>query len=436
MEVEIVPRRVPHISQHASGAFFAHVSIVVVSVVAALLVRQPTMIAFGGPSLVLCLAGFAMAQRSEIEVTARFDRPSGVEGDVVTLTVVATPTRATPMLDLELFSPIALTPVGSLRSISAARAGEPVTCEFELTLAEWGLSSPDAIVVNARDSWGMITTRHVFACRCRLRTYLPDPATQSLLDPHRFLRLVGNHNSNDVGGGCELADIRPYRNGDRLRDINWRISARHDEPWVTERHPDRATTVVVVVDASADAGVGQGMLLRRSVRAAMAITQAHLQVNDEVGLAVTGLKNRWLDPQLGRRHAERLSEALLEIRSDALHGHVIDLQRRIPRDAVVIAVSPLLSDDFVQLLKTLRARGQLIHVIEPEIRAAQEPLGKRAAADRSVAARLFAVEQELRRRDLRSGGLSVVHWRLGQPIEAVLAHLERWRHSRSIGALR
>ncbi len=92
-----------------------------------------------------------------------------------------------------------------------------------------------------------------------LRQLLPPPASQSA---------AGVHISRLVGDGFDFAELRPFAAGDRLRDINWRASARSDQLQTNRRHPDRSGEVVLLLDTFAD-GIGTA-----SVTAQAALTRA------------------------------------------------------------------------------------------------------------------------------------------------------------------
>src|SRR5579875_1402125 len=64
--------------------------------------------------------------------------------------------------------------------------------------------------------------------------------------------VVGAHRSRRPGEGTELAGIRPFQVGDRLRRINWPVSLRTGELHVTATVTDLDATVMIVVDSSTD----------------------------------------------------------------------------------------------------------------------------------------------------------------------------------------
>ena len=65
---------------------------------------------------------------------------------------------------------------------------------------------------------------------------------RTLVRPARTLRLVGSLISREHEEGIELAEVRPFRPGDRVRSVNWRASARRGDLWVATGTPNATRT--------------------------------------------------------------------------------------------------------------------------------------------------------------------------------------------------
>ena len=102
--------------------------------------------------------------------------------------------------------------------------------------------------------------------------------------PRELAAPLGEHASRAVGSGVEFAGIRPYRRGDRRRDVDWRTSARHGDLFVRQYAAERAFDLVLVLDTGADAGRARASTLDLTVRAATGLAQTYLRSHDRVGL--------------------------------------------------------------------------------------------------------------------------------------------------------
>ena len=60
--------------------------------------------------------------------------------------------------------------------------------------------------------------------------------------------IPGDFRAHDLGGGLELAQIRPYQPGDDVRRIDWNVTARTTVPHVRVHVPERALTSWLVLE--------------------------------------------------------------------------------------------------------------------------------------------------------------------------------------------
>ncbi len=109
--------------------------------------------------------------------------------------------------------------------------------------------------------------------------------------------LVGLHRSARNGEGNEFSGIRPFQVGDRMRRINWARSARSGELQVNATRADLDTHIALVIDASDDFGVSEGIdglasSLDASVRAAGAIAEHYTPRGERVSLRAFGTADR------------------------------------------------------------------------------------------------------------------------------------------------
>jgi len=419
-----------------------HIILVVGALVLALFWQIAGGLVLAAPSMLILLSAALDARLERPAVGVSVEQPRALEGDSVGVTVRVVSRPGVALADVEMLPHKKLESAGPLRAMSSIEPGGAFEAEFHVVVEEWGVVELGHVVVRARDRFGLsaITTRYRIVST--LRVHIHEESGRSLIEPDRFRRLVGSHRSQERGDGCEIADIRPYQPGDRLQSLNWRISARNDEPWITLRHPDRSTTIVLLLDAYQPFGSQRTDALRRSIRAVLGMGRLHLSAQDPVGMMIVGQGVRWIPPELGRLHLHRLTDAVLELSTNKWaqrRERRSSVARLIPKDAIVIAVSPLMDTRFSSVLTMLRGRGQSVHVIEPVTYWPNFVVPRRDGGHIAVPRnswRLYSLQRQIERKKLSSTGIPVIPWEEDQPIESVLLALRMSQRARSAGAVR
>lgn len=383
----------------------------------------------------VALTTLAAAVHRWPDIDLTLDAPvRAVEGDRIELVVRVSADVAVPWLHLELELPPDLEPVdGIRRAVVAVPEATTIEVRFAVEATRWGVSVPGRVLATARDRFAMFATTTVHAPRPAIRVHPRDGNRRSVVAPARLRLLAGDHRSPRHGDGSDFAEVRPYRRGDPARAVNWRVSARRGEPWVTARHPDSSGDLVFLLDSFRDLGPEGDRLVQRAVRAAMALVESNLRANDRVGLLDVGRHIRWYRPRLGRLHRARLFDALLETqvepglrapRADQLPVHALDA------GTMVVMISGLADADMARLPIELRARGTEVAVLEC---VADDHLPIEDEAD-AITARIWQLQRARRRRELIDHGVAVVRWPADQPLELAVAALARRDARRPSGA--
>jgi uncharacterized protein (DUF58 family) len=264
-----------------------------------------------------------------------------------------------------------------------------------------------------------------------LSVYPSAQALRRLVEPREPHAYAGNQLARVKDSGREFAELRPFHAGDRARDVNWRATARTGSIWVNQRHPDRSTDVILLVDAFSDA------VLPAAVRAASALARAYLEHRDRVGLVSIGGVITWMRPGGGTRQEYLLVQTLLDTSAFVNVADKTISQvppNVIPRKALVFALSPLEDERFVRALVDLRSRG--IDVVALEV----SPLpytdrGRGSAGD--IAYRLWVMQRDVTRSRLREMGIPVVVWTEPEPLAPAVEEVAAWpRVAQFVGSSR
>lgn len=218
------------------------------------------------------------------------------------------------------------------------------------------------------------------------------------------------------GQGTEFDTLREYVDGDDVRSIDWRATARRGDVVVRTWRPERDRRVVIVLDTGrTSAGrIGVDPLssdpvgwprLDWSMDAALLLAALASRAGDHVDFlahdrvtraGVFGASRRELLAQLVSAMAP-LEPALLESDATAM---VAAVQRRVRRRALVVLLTDLnasaLDEGLLPVLPQLSARHQVM------VAAVTDPRVDALAAGRSDAAQIYdAAAAERARNDRR-----------------------------------
>ena len=115
--------------------------------------------------------------------------------------------------------------------------------------------------------------------------------------------IPGEHLTPQVGGGTDLAVIRPYRPGDDVRHIDWNVTARMQEPHVRVHVGERALTAWLLLDVSASMTFGTAERRKADVAEGVSLAIGHVATRrgNRLGVVAFGdAEPRVLRPRQGR----------------------------------------------------------------------------------------------------------------------------------------
>ncbi|GHH77533.1 DUF58 domain-containing protein [Promicromonospora soli] len=312
---------------------------------------------------------------------------------------------------------------GSAGSAGSAGDDSPAARRVPLRLSSVRTGPQETFVIDLRASRHGAWEQEPVEVGATRRLVLPAAAPLGRLPlPRRLRGLTGPHSSRRLGDGAELRDIHPFTPGDRLRRIDWRTTARRspelDTLYVRRTYATAEATAVLVVDSRDEVGPdirtwrGYGTLrvdeptsLDLARHAAASVAHALVEAGDRVGLEDLARRRRPLLPAAGRRHLRRVVHALaLAQPRDRASVHRVR-PPQVPADAIVYLFTTVLDDDPLHLVRTWRANGHPVVVIDtlPDVHPVVEN-------HLWIAWRIARLEREDRLAALEREGVPVVRW--------------------------
>ena len=116
---------------------------------------------------------------------------------------------------------------------------------------------------------------------------------------------AGKYHTAFKGRGMSFAEVREYRIGDDVRDIDWNVTARSRKPHIKVYEEERELTMMLMVDVSGSRMFGTTDLLKKNIITELAAVLAFSasQTGDKVGCIFFSDKvEKFIPPKKGRSH--------------------------------------------------------------------------------------------------------------------------------------
>nr|GID82594.1 hypothetical protein Ade03nite_15180 [Actinoplanes derwentensis] len=398
-------------------------------------------VALGRVDLALLAAPFAIGAALHLrriptsapEITIRADETHLVEGgevdaglvvanpDAIGYDLVVVRTRTSPWLRLEHSDrPFAIT-VGADGWAAIDLPGEAL---------RWGRQDVGPAAARAAACGGLLACRPVVTPARGVRVYPVTEPFKAVEAMPAAAGLVGAHRSRRPGEGGELAGVRQFAPGDRLRRIDWRVSLRTRDLHVASTLSDRDAEVLLLLDVLGEIGISGGVrggssVLDTTVRATAAIAEHYLHRGDRVSLLEYGADSRRLRPASGRRQYLTALEWLLDVRPQPTETEQYENvfgAHHVSSSALVVVLTPLVDPRAADMLAQLTQSGRYVVAVDTLPPETAPPVKNQWTP---AATRLWRIERENVLGRLREHGVPVVAWAGAGSLDLVLRDVSR-----------
>ncbi|MFR9513068.1 MAG: DUF58 domain-containing protein [Rikenellaceae bacterium] len=116
---------------------------------------------------------------------------------------------------------------------------------------------------------------------------------------------AGKYHTAFRGRGMSFSEVREYRAGDDVRDIDWNVTARSEKPYIKVYEEERELTMMLMVDVSGSRMFGTTERLKKNVITEIAAVLAFsaAQNSDKVGCILFSDKvEKFIPPKKGKSH--------------------------------------------------------------------------------------------------------------------------------------
>ena len=184
----------------------------------------------------------------------------------------------------------------------------------------------------------------------------------------------GEYHSTFKGRGMTFSEVRQYQFGDDVRNIDWNVTARYNEPFIKVFEEERELTMMLMVDISGSEFFGTKNQFKNEMVTEIAATLAFsaLQNNDKIGLILFSDQiELFIPPKKGKSHVLRIIRELLEFEPQSTKTDLSQalkyLTNVMKKKAIVFVLSDFITDGYKDTLKIVSGKHDVtgIRVYDP-----------------------------------------------------------------------
>ncbi len=300
--------------------------------------------------------------------------------------------------------------------------GETASFEYSLRPNVRGDSQFDGVQLRMHSPWGLWWQSRLAGEVQRVRVFpnFAPLAKFAMFSAEQASRLVGAHVKRRRGEGTDFHQMREYRVGDSLRQIDWKATARARRLISREYQDERNQQLVLMLDTGRRLMARDGELSHfdHVLDAALVVAYLALRQGDGVGLLASGGESRWVPPQRGVGAIDNLLRASYALQPQPVATDFLaaatELSLRQRRRSLVMLVTNLRDEDMDDLLAAVRMlRGRhLVCVASLREGSLEQALGEEvedlSGAIRAGATALYLEQRVAAHEALRNHGVMVL----------------------------
>ena len=181
--------------------------------------------------------------------------------------------------------------------------------------------------------------------------------------------LQSDYKSSFKGRGMEFDEVRAYTPGDSIRDIDWNVTARMNEPFVKTFIEERELQTYFIVDISASGDFGS-IKSKRHIMAEIAALLGFTSffANDKTGLIlVSDQIEKIVPPMHNYSHILRIIRDVFYYPSSSKATNLDNVFRKanhlIKKKAIIFVLSDFFDNSYEHALGTLSKKHEIIPIV-------------------------------------------------------------------------
>ena len=190
----------------------------------------------------------------------------------------------------------------------------------------------------------------------------------------------GEYQSTFKGRGMSFSEVRTYQYGDDVRNIDWNVTARYNEPHIKVFEEEREMTVMLLIDVSRSSFFGTVNQFKSEMITEICAVLAFSATtnNDKVGVIFFSDKvEKYIPPKKGKKHILIIIRQLLNFEPQSQKtdiGVALRFFNNIQKKrSTSFILSDFVSENYEEALKIASKRHDLIGIHIHDIRERELP---------------------------------------------------------------
>jgi uncharacterized protein (DUF58 family) len=199
-------------------------------------------------------------------------------------------------------------------------------------------------------------------------------AQYKTLGLHRHIRQIGIHVMQRRGQGMNFHQLREFREGDSLNQVDWNATARMRKPIAREYQDERDQDIVFLLDCGRRMHNKEGELsyFDHVLNAFLLTSFVALHQGDAVGLMTFAGNDRWLSPVKGQNSINTLLNQVYDLHSSTTTSDFAEAAQRLmnahKKRSLVIMITNLHDEDAEDLKACIRLLSKRHLIIVANLR--------------------------------------------------------------------
>lgn len=300
--------------------------------------------------------------------------------------------------------------------------GEVMSFDYHLCAKERGDFAFDGAHVRLHSPWRLWRQRRTSGAAQVVRVFpnFAPLAKFAMFSADQASRIVGAHVKRRRGEGTDFHQMREYRVGDSLRQIDWKATSRVRRLISREYQDEKNQQLILMLDTGRRLMAREGELAHfdHVLDAALVVAYLALRQGDAVGLLASGGAGAWVPPRRGVTAIDELLRASYGLQPQPVATDFLaaatEVFLRQRRRALVMLVTNLRDEDMDDLLAAVDMLRKRHLVCVASLResaldsALSQPVDDMGAAIRAGSIAQYLEQRRAAHEALRSHGVMVL----------------------------